>query len=71
MLIVDNIEDELKQPHEDLLRLLQLKAHVEGLYVCQVLQQVEVPFGDFETSYLYILCYTDENKKVRNASIPK
>ena len=39
---LDNLEHELEERAEDLAALLEVEAHVEGLDVGQVLQQVEV-----------------------------
>ena len=39
---LDNLEHELEERAEDLAALLEVEAHVEGLDVGEVLQQVEV-----------------------------
>jgi hypothetical protein len=42
VLVVDNLEHEGEEGDKDLGAVLQVEAHVEGLDVGQVLQQVEV-----------------------------
>ena len=44
MLIVDNLEHETEQRETNLVKVLEVKAHVEGFDVGQILQEVEVAF---------------------------
>ena len=43
VLVVDNLEHQAEEPNRDLGTVFEVKDHVEGLDICEILQQIEVP----------------------------